>query len=83
MLSKPSLKPSKPESGAARRVLIETRFCGNQLGDSWYPDFVSKVYGETDSRFAVKRHWWSRIEWLPKNGTFTRAALARARGERG
>lgn len=73
-------------------VLIETRFCGarknaeiwldqrlrlREIHNSWYPDFTSKVYGETESRFAVKRHWWSKIEWLPKQGTFLRASALR------
>jgi hypothetical protein len=53
-------------------VLVETRFCGRSLENSWFPDFVSKVYGETESRYAVKRHWWKKVEWLPKRGTFAR-----------
>jgi hypothetical protein len=54
------------------RVLVETRFCGASLDTLWFPDFESKVYGETPERFAVKRHWWSRVDWFPKDGQFTR-----------
>ena len=57
-----------------RNVLVETRFLGASLEQMWFPDFTSKVYGETASRFAVKRHWWSPVQWLPKSGHFTRIA---------
>jgi len=57
------------------KVLVETRFCGRLLENLWFPDFTSSVYGETESRFAVKRHWYSRVQWLPKNGEFTRIAV--------
>lgn len=58
----------------ARRVLVETRFCGTSLDRAWYPDFEAIVLEETDSRVAVKRHWWTRREWLPKRGPFTRVS---------
>lgn len=51
-----------------RYVLVETRFLGTEITNDWYPDFVSRVYGETINRVGVKRHWWSAIRWVPRNG---------------
>lgn len=55
-----------------QKVLVETRFVGAELGGLWHPYFISKVYGETPERYAVKRRWWRAVEWTPKNGVFTR-----------
>ena len=49
------------------RVLVETHFCGAMLDTTrWYPDYEATVVAETAERIAVRRHWWSRKEWLPK-----------------
>lgn len=58
-----------------KRVLVETRFCGNHLDNGWYPDYQGIAVAETESRYKVKRHWWSRGEWMPKSGEFIRVRV--------
>lgn len=62
----------EPEFFAGQKVLIETKFCGISLEDSWYPDYEATVVEETENRVCVKRHWWSKKEWPPKNGSLLR-----------
>lgn len=56
-----------------KRVLVETRFMGREImPDMWFPDYEANAVAETDTRYGIKRHWWSEISWLPKNGEYIR-----------
>lgn len=64
-----------------KRVLVEDRFSRAypfEPGDIWYPDFEGYVVDETEMRFAVKKHWWSFRQWVPKNGSFSRCVEIKA-----
>ena len=58
-----------------KKYLVETRF--NPItyeieADTWYPDFVGYLVAETENRLGIKRHWYSKIGWYPKNPNLTR-----------
>lgn len=58
-----------------KRVLVEDRFSRVppfEPGDTWYPSFEGYVVAETAIRYGIKRHWWSPVEWVPKNGSHSR-----------
>lgn len=54
-----------------RRVVFHEKTPGDVL---WYPAFEAKVLDETASLVKVRRHWWRRKEWLPKQGPFLRVS---------
>jgi hypothetical protein len=38
----------------------------------WRTWFEGYIVGETEGWLKIKRRWWSRAVWLPKNGFMTR-----------
>lgn len=55
------------------KVLVEEKFYrdGGYSG-FWCHCYEAKVLAETDDRYKVKKSFFHKAEWLPKNGMYIR-----------